>query len=207
MAQPTLPPSFSHDALRERAAQDAAEAERAIARLRDEVSRLEQHLADTRWFLGALDHYVAADNATAAAEATQGAPVTTDGPNAPPPRPGDDIAATLAWAQHPDALLTHEWADWVARVARRAGVSHSRSDAAVVVQAMCRCLHMLEVGTDVGEPAATEWAARAVQEPWRTTVVRSRRWRADPTPDDRATLDAQRFVAWVAEQATARGSS
>lgn len=68
---------------------------------------------------------------------------------------------------------------------------------AYVMETMCRCRYAVATGSIATKPRAVRWAIEAFPEPWRSTVRRSRIWRADSTIDPKLVPEVRRFVEWA----------
>jgi predicted nucleotidyltransferase len=100
-----------------------------------------------------------------------------------------------------------DWDDWASRPDDPDWLL-PRGHKAYVVETMCRALYTLNYGELPGKEHAVAWALEALSDPWRATVVRSRAWRGDNTPDASIVPEVRRFVRWVAakeERAAAGG--
>ncbi len=75
-----------------------------------------------------------------------------------------------------------------------------RSHKAYVIETMCRALYTLARGVLCTKPCAVAWAMATLPEPWRSTVERSRAWRADPMPDPAIVPEVTRFVRWATSE-------
>jgi hypothetical protein len=91
----------------------------------------------------------------------------------------------------------HDWADWAGQIDDPDWLL-PRSHKAYVVETMCRALSTLACNELQSKPRAVAWALATLPEPWRATVVRSRAWRTDNTPDPALVPEVMRFVRWAA---------
>jgi len=90
-----------------------------------------------------------------------------------------------------------DWGDWASQPDDPDWLLPRRHKA-YVVETMCRALYALKYGDLPGKEHAVAWALEELSDPWRTTVVRSRSWRGDDTPDASTVPEVRRFVRWVA---------
>lgn len=95
-----------------------------------------------------------------------------------------------------------DWADWADQPDDPDWLL-PRSHKAYVVETMCRALYTLACGELSTKARAVAWATAALPEPWRSTVERSRAWRADNTVDPAIVPEVMRFVRWVASEGEA----
>lgn len=93
-----------------------------------------------------------------------------------------------------------DWADWAWQT-DDPDWQLPRSHKAYVIETMCRALYTLAHGELSSKARAVQWALKTLPEPWRTTVVRSQRWRTDATVDLSLIPEVSGFVLWVAERA------
>jgi len=90
-----------------------------------------------------------------------------------------------------------DWADW-ANQPDDPDWLLPRGHKAYVVETMCRALYTLGCGELSSKERAVEWAVETLPEPWRSTVERSRAWRADDTVDLAIVPEVMQFVHWAA---------
>jgi len=89
-----------------------------------------------------------------------------------------------------------DWAEWAQDVDDPEWALHL-GHKAYVVETMCRALYAISQGTLPSKPQAVAWARTTVQEPWRSTVVRSATWHNSPTFDQSVVPEVRAFVLWV----------
>ena len=75
---------------------------------------------------------------------------------------------------------------------------------AYVVETMCRALYTLKRGEMASKPQAVQWALGSLNEPWRSTVVRSQVWRrrewSKGLHEPEINEEVRRFILWVRHQ-------
>lgn len=117
----------------------------------------------------------------------------------PDPRTLIDPITSEALAAANRERLT-DWARWLDHPEDRDWEAVRRGQMAYHVETMCRCRYAIETGTSATKPQAARWALEAFPEPWRTTVRRSRIWRADSTVDPKIVPEVRRLVRWATSE-------
>jgi len=107
----------------------------------------------------------------------------------------DPISAEALCAAVRDRL--RDWDEW-AHQPDDPDWQLPRAHKAYVVETMCRALYTLAHGTLPSKQQAVAWALKALPEPWRSTVERSRAWRSDDTVDPTIVPEVMGFVRWTA---------
>lgn len=100
----------------------------------------------------------------------------------------------------------NDWAEWAETQDEPEWRAPRRSAAAYVVETMCRALYTLARKELSSKARAVEWALETLEEPWRSTVERSRAWRTDATTDAGVVPEVVRLVIWAASRANARAA-